>query len=266
MYTKDDFTFVICAYKQSEYLEECIRSLKSQTIFVKIIFATSTPSDFLANLCAKYEIPYYVNEEGVRSGSDIAKDWNFALSKVSTSLATIAHQDDIYFPEYAEKMIQKINQCTDPIIAFSSYAELRNGKYVTDNRNLKIKKILLKPLKKHPKSIFFRRRSLSLGNAICCPAVTYVLDNLKQPIFTSGMKSNIDWDAWERLSRFKGSYCYVDEPLMAHRIHEDSTTSEVIKETGRGQEDLAMLKRFWPSWIANLIEFKYKDSEKQNDL
>lgn len=42
--------------------------------------------------------------------------------------------------------------------------------------------------------------------------------------------------------------------------------SEVIQDTGRSKEDLAMLKKFWPNWIAGIIESKYKDSEKQNDL
>lgn len=115
-------------------------------------------------------------------------------------------------------------------------------------------------------SKFIRRRSFSLGNGICCPSVTYVLTNLPQPIFIKGMKSNVDWDAWERISRLDGDFCYCDEILMSHRIHEESTTTEVIQDTGRSKEDLAMLKKFWPNWIAGIIESKYKDSEKQNDL
>lgn len=40
-------TFVICAYKESPYLEACIRSLKKQTVASAICLATSTPSDYL---------------------------------------------------------------------------------------------------------------------------------------------------------------------------------------------------------------------------
>ena len=37
-------TFAICAYKESKYLEECIRSLKKQTVETNIILVTSTPN------------------------------------------------------------------------------------------------------------------------------------------------------------------------------------------------------------------------------
>ena len=33
-------TFAICAYKESQYLEECIKSLQNQTVKSNIIMAT----------------------------------------------------------------------------------------------------------------------------------------------------------------------------------------------------------------------------------
>lgn len=265
MYSAKDHTFVICAYKESKYIEECIHSLKQQTIPTSIIMATSTPNDYVNKISNKYDIPLFVNEEAAKTSSDIANDWNFALSKVSTKLATIAHQDDVYKDTYVKEILDILNQVSKPLIAFTDYSEIKGNQEVTENKLLKIKRVLLSVIKKHPTSKFFRRRSLSLGNAICCPSVTYVLKNLPKPLFIRGMKSNIDWDAWERLSKLDGAFCYVDKILMSHRIHEDSTTTEVIKETGRGSEDLEMLKRFWPNWIAKIIEMKYKESEKQNN-
>ena len=50
-------TFVICAYQESEYLEECIRSLKNQTVRSKILLATSTPNPMIEGLAEKYHIP-----------------------------------------------------------------------------------------------------------------------------------------------------------------------------------------------------------------
>ena len=32
MYKSCDHTFAICAYKESQYLEECIKSVKNQTV------------------------------------------------------------------------------------------------------------------------------------------------------------------------------------------------------------------------------------------
>ena len=78
-------TFAVCAYKESEYLEECIQSLINHDYKSKIIIATSTPNDYIDSLAKKYDIPVYVNEgEG-----GITQDWNFALSKVDTKLGRI---------------------------------------------------------------------------------------------------------------------------------------------------------------------------------
>ena len=55
-------TFAICAYKESAYLEKCIKSLKNQTIKSNIILVTSTPNDFLEEISKKYNLPYYINK------------------------------------------------------------------------------------------------------------------------------------------------------------------------------------------------------------
>ena len=84
--------------------------------------------------------------------------------------------------------------------------------------------------------------------------MSFCLDNLKQPIFESGMKSNIDWDAWEKLSKENGEFAYVPKILMSHRIHAESTTTAVIAESsGRSIEDYNML-----------CEFSYTLSEQYN--
>ena len=49
-------TFAICAYKESKYLEACIQSLKKQTVKTNIILVTSTPNQYIEDLCKKYEI------------------------------------------------------------------------------------------------------------------------------------------------------------------------------------------------------------------
>ena len=174
-------TFAICAYKESEYLEECICSLLAQTVKTNIIIATSTPNAYISELAQKYEIPLYINE----GESGITQDWNFALSKVTTKYATIAHQDDLYEPKYGEALLSEMMSEKNVIMGFTDYYEVRNGEKVYDTTILKIKRILLAPLKVKAfrKSIFVRRRSLSFGDGICCPSVCFCLDNIERPIF-----------------------------------------------------------------------------------
>lgn len=257
-------TFAICAYKESEYLEECIQSLKNQTTGSAIILATSTPNDYIEGLAGKYDIPLYVNEgEG-----GITQDWNFALSKVQTPYATIAHQDDTYEPDYAARILARMDKAGHPLIAFSDYFELREGRQVHDTTMLKIKRIMLLPLRirAFSGSRFIRRRVLSLGDPICCPAVTFHLDALERPIFQHGFRSCEDWEAWEKISRMKGEFLYEPVPLMSHRIHQDSATTAIIQDHARVDENYVMFCKFWPRWIAGIINRFYTKSEKSNEI
>ena len=264
VYNSTDHTFVICAYKKSSYLEECIKSLMSQTIKSKVIMVTSTPNDSIQELGTKYNIPLYINE-GIKG---IGGDWNFGYDKADTPLVTIAHQDDLYFSKYTETMLEIINKSTNPIISFCHYAEVRNGEVVYTNKLLDVKKFLLKPLKYkiNQKSKFVRRRVLSFGNSICCPAVTYVKHKVGKTPFTNNYKSNIDWEQWEILSRKNGSFVYCEEQLMGHRVHDESTTSALIVDNTRTAEDYDLFCKFWPKFLAKLIMKFYANGQNSNKL
>lgn len=263
-YTAVDHTYALCAYKESAFLEECVQSLLAQTVRSSILIATSTPNEYISAIAEKYDIPVFINE----GEKGIGGDWNFAYSKADTPLITIAHQDDIYEPSYTEQMLEFINKSKEPIIYFSGYGELRNGEKVYNNSILKIKKLMLSPLKIKAfwTSRFIRRRVLSLGCPICCPAVTFVKDSVGEDPFTNDYLSDIDWQQWEIQSRKKGSFVYNSRPLMCHRIHKESATTEIIGDSKRSKEDFDMFCKFWPRPVARLISRLYSNSEKSNNV
>ena len=168
---KIEHTWVICAYGESDYVEECIKSLQEQTVSSQIILYTSTPNDLLKNLCNTYQIPFYTKE-----GGGIGKDWNNALSFVETQYATIAHQDDYYEPTYLEKIAIQVEKYPESLIAYSDYFEEKNGRRIDKTSNLKIKRLMLNTLNLFPSWKFWRNRILGMGNPICCPAVTYNME------------------------------------------------------------------------------------------
>lgn len=257
-------TFVVLAYKESEYLEECIKSVLNQKYSSHVVIATSTPNRFISDMAKKYDLDVFINPN---SGQGIGYDFDFALSCGNTELVTIAHQDDIYDYNYSYEIIKKFNTRRDASIIFSDYYEIRKEGKIYKNINLIIKRILLLPIKINifSKLTFGKRLILRFGNAICCPAVTFVKKNIDiEDIFKCEFVCDVDWYAWEKLSIRKGSFVFVDQCLMGHRVHTNSTTTDIISKHIRTKEDLEMFQKFWPNWISKIINRLYVKAEKSN--
>ena len=257
-------TFAICAYKESSFLEECIKSLKNQSIESEIFIITSTPNSYIDRTAEKYGIPVYVNT----GEAGIVQDWNFAYSCAKTKYITIAHQDDIYEKDYLEIVLKHITRAKHPLLFFSDYYEIRDGKKVTSNKLLKVKRIMLLPMriKAFQSSRWVRRRILSLGSPICCPSVTFVTENLPETVFENHYRACEDWEAWEKLSKKKGQFLYSTKLLMGHRIHEHSETTAAIGDNKRSKEEYEMFCKFWPDSIARLIFKFYSKGQNSNQL
>lgn len=262
MFKAEDHTFAVCAYKESPYLEECVQSLKRQVVASNIIVCTSTPNDYIREVCEKHSLELYVSNQP----SGIARDWNFAMGRAKTPLVTIAHQDDVYKAGYLDSALRHLNSAAKPLIYFCGYSELRAEGEVLDNTLLKVKKTMLKPLAggKRASSMRARRRILAFGDPVCCPSVTYVMENLPMPLFAEGYHGSLDWQMLERVSNLEGAFLYDPEPLMSHRIHKGSETSSLIESNLRSQEDYDMFCKFWPKPIASAIAKLYSLGEKSN--
>ena len=234
----NDHTFVICAYGDSPFLEDCINSLLSQTVKSNIILYTSTPSVFIESICQKYAIPF-----NTTVGGGIGKDWNNALSFVTTQYATIAHQDDYYEPTYLMEIQERIKKHQDAIILYSDYFEEKNGEVIKPTSNLKIKSLMLKTISLFPKT---------------------KLELVKGFRFDEEWRVSLDWLAWYHLAKFDGRFVYVPKKLMCHRIHEDSETSNTISDNTRTKEDYMMFNLFWPNGLAKCLNRFYKKSQDTN--
>lgn len=252
-------TFVICAYGDSPFLEDCLKSLQEQTIKSNIILYTSTPSEKIESLCKENNVPMHT-----AIGGSIGKDWNNALSFVETDYVTIAHQDDVYLPTYGEEIMNLFETHPKGLIAYSAYREWKDGDVIPLTTNLKIKNVMLRTLSMFKGSIFWRKRILAFGSAICCPAVSYNLSRLKGFKFNEEMKVSLDWLAWHDISEYKGQFLYTAKELMWHRIHDESETTNMISDNTRTKEDIIMFNKFWPKPIANFLMRHYIKSQATN--
>lgn len=266
MFTPQDHTFVVCAYKENPYIGDTIASLKAQTAATRVILSTSTPNDYLREVCKEYNAPMVVNPHPHLAGDD----WNYGYDAAETPLVTMAHQDDYYDPIFVERMLAALNayDASELLIGFTDYFEMRDGERVDNNALLRIKRVMNAPLAHRccNGSTFVKKRILSLGDPICCPAVTLVKQNLGASPFDTTYKNSCDYKTWVDFARMDGRFVYVPEMLVGHRIYAESATSLNLGEDIRKGEDLEILSSLWPRPIAKLVNKVYALSEKSNAL
>ncbi|MCI8661480.1 MAG: glycosyltransferase family 2 protein [Lachnospiraceae bacterium] len=256
-------TYAICAYKDSPYLEHCIRSLKRQSIPAAVILCTSTPSLFLEKMAGKYKLPYYVRE----GESDIQADWNFAYKMADSDLVTIAHQDDIYHRDYGKYVRQCWKQYPDTSVFTTDCALWKDGRIRRHGMVLEIKRLLRIPLRLRllANQRIVKKAVFVWGNPVICPSCTYNKKTLGYPLFHSSFKFALDWDTMWQLASQPGRFVCEEKSLICYRIHKEATTKACIKDQRRPREELAMYQRIWPLPMAKLWMHFYKKAYDSYD-
>lgn len=260
-FTGEDFTFVVCTYKECEYLEECILSLVNQTVKANILISTSTPNDYVQGIADKYGLEIRINPNGGQ-----IKDYNFAMQQPTTELVMLMHQDEVLANTFLERVLCELNHAKNPIIAFTNYIEMHND--VVDKKPsmmVRIKRILLLPSRVRCLSgTWFGKRAIQLfGDPITHPTVVCVKKEMPDEIFREKYKASMDWDLWERLSKQEGSFVYVKEILLYHRMNDENQTVKLLNTTNaRYEDEYEIFCRFWPKPIARLIMKFYSGAAK----
>jgi len=256
-------SFAVMAYQDSPYLPHCLESLKSQTTPSFIYITTSTPSDYIHDIARQFGVPVFITE----TGRGIAHDWNFSLQQATTKYVTLAHQDDIYLPEYTARCLSRAEKFQDTLICFTDYTEIVDGVERAGTLLLRVKLLMLgffMPLKKNLWRPFWKKRLLSVGCPIAAPSVMYNVEKLRDFQFSADYSINMDWDAWCRMAFMPGRFVYANQVLLQHRIHADSATTKGLEANLRQQEDLEIFQRFWPPFLARAIAGFYAGSYKSN--
>jgi hypothetical protein len=256
-------SFIVMAYKDSPFLGPCLQSLILQKRKSHVLIATSTPSDYINGLARKYGVQVLVNTEG----KGIAEDWNFGLQQVKTKYVTLAHQDDIYLPEYTMCCVRAAEKFSDTLICFTNYSELDFDREAKKNWMINIKEWILfsfMPFKKNIVKKTWKKLFLTFGNPIACPTVMYNIEQLKAFRFSGEYSISLDWEAWYRLAGTPGRFIYVPQVLVKHRIHLQSETTAGLATNIRQIEDLKMFKKVWPPPLAQFFVKLYSSSYKSN--
>ena len=262
-------TFAVCAYKDSPYLEECLRSVTSQTVKSEVICCTSTPSSYIRELTARYQVPLYVRD----GASNIREDWMFAYGKAQGRFVTIAHQDDRYRSDYAEKLLKAWKKYPDLLLFASDYLTIRmtekegEMKAIPEPFNMVwlVKKILRLPLRLRflANRTWIKRSSVWFGNSICCPSCTYNKEQIGDDMFHSEYDFALDWDNLYELAGKKGRFICSEKPLIAYRVHAAATTKACIEDNRRPTDEMAMFRKMWPDWMVKILMHFYRKAYKE---
>ncbi len=249
-------SFAVLAHGDSPYLEDCLSSLQRQTVRSDAYISTATPSPFLERAAARHGLPLRV-----RAGEPgMAADWSAAYALCRTPYLTLAHQDDLYHPRYAEACLAAAARRPDCLIAFTGYDELAGERTVRWSLNMAVKRLIAALAFRGGPALTAPRRKralLSWGCAIPCPSVMFHKGRIGDFSFSPDYRVNLDWDAWARLAARDGAFCRVPGRLMTHRRHAATATAAAIGQGRRRQEDLSMFRRFWPGPLAAAIARLY---------
>ena len=109
-----------------------------------------------------------------------------------------------------------------------------------------------------------RNRILSFGDPICCPSVMYCMNNCENFKFDNNFVVCCDWDYMSRIAQQKGSFIYINNPLVGHRIHSQSATTETIENGVRADEEYTMFTRYWSKGFSKKLASVYKNAMKSN--
>ncbi len=250
--------FMVVAFGDSPFLADCLHSLRSQTRASRVTVTTSTPSPFIAGVAHDFAASVIINPRR----QSIANDWNFALRSARARYVTLAHQDDVYAPDFLEHSLAALTGLANSVFCFTGSQEIRDDGAPRSSKLSVVKHLLDRAiLGKRTRVGGARLRAfLSLGNPLACSSVTFDRRRIGAFAFSNEYRSNLDWDAWLRLLESGGVFARLPEPLVGRRRNELTATSRLILEGVRQREDLALFRRLWPSPVGEIIAQTYRAS------
>ena len=228
-------TFVICAYKESKYLEDCIRSLKAQEVKSYIKIATSTPNEYIYSIANKYGIDVFVNNM----------------------------KNDIYLKNYTKDLLKYKKKYRDMTLFTTPSITLKDGRVKLGKVEF-IKQLLRLPLICNSLNNikFIKRWSVTLGNPIIAPSCAYDKRLCPKDLFISSFQFALDWECVLRLAKLEGRFVLSKSPGICYRVHDGAATKKSILNHSRQIEESIMFDRLLPKPIAGIVKKLYQSSYK----
>jgi len=235
-------TFAIPCHNGAAHLRPLLESLLAQTrqdFALLLVDDRSTDgSPALAEAIAGDRMLVVENSRRLGLGGN----WNRCAQLVRTPYFCLAHQDDVYEPDYLARMLARLEAApAAAMVHCQARAIDRDGKE------------LRSPAERY-KAHFWRRarasdraglyRQLWRGNFVCCPSVLYRTAAFGQVGgFHAGLSFAVDWELWFRLLAAGHDIAAEPAELLRYRRHPAATTRDATRTLTRFLEELAVLEQ-----------------------
>ena len=234
-------------YNYGRFLDDCLQSIKNQTIqpFEVILYDDGSTDDSL-DIAKKYDFVDVISNKnyGLKPAFNQANAIYSAFLKSKGDIICLLDSDDFFSKEKIENIINQFQNNENAVLVQNAFYEYRN--------NIVTKTLNYGKSNKNYKKLYYTKRWTGFYNPTSCLSLKRsYLENVL-PIDEDGK-----WKVWpdvriSRLAPFYGEVISLDIPLTYYRKH--------------GNSDSDNMNAFASKTLENQIEHHEYINEKINEL
>lgn len=215
----------IPAYKQVEYLQKTLESIKNQTFNdYEIILTDDSPDDSVKQLVGKFDfhgkLKYCKNQKTLGS----PENWNEAIRLATGEYIKIMHHDDWFTSgDSLDEFVRLLDTHPEANFAFSA-----TRVWNTKNNQIYINK----PEEDEVRELHDDSSILFFKNIIGAPSATIYRRNIREK-FDINLKWVVDFDFYIRVLR-KSKFVYTEKTLICtphdagHQVTQDCAQNKLV--------------------------------------
>ena len=233
-------TFAIPCRDAGPFLEPLLESLLAQTrqdfTLLLVDDASRDGSVERARRVAGERLAIHRNEPA----RGIGGNWNRCVELSATPFVCIAHQDDVYAPDYLARLVAALEARPDAGMAHCRAGAIDAAGAPIASPAERFKEHFWSHAPGRDRAAHYQR--LWRGNFVCCPAVTYRREALAAVgPFATDLRFALDWQYWFRMLRAGWGIVDVPDLLLHYRRHDDAASRGATADRSRFAEELAVL-------------------------
>lgn len=232
-------TFVVPCRNGARHVEALITSLLAQTRgdFVLVLADNASEDDSVER--AERVAGSRIQIERRDQPLGMAANWNRAASFVRTPYCCLAHVDDLYAPDYLERMMSALESRPQAGLAHCRARALDDDGNVVDSAIERYKERWWHRLANEHWSRAETYAALYEGNFVACPSILYRTEALRAiGPFREDLDFAPDWELAFRVLLAGWNLAAVPDALLRYRRHGASVTAASTASMARYREEL----------------------------